>query len=435
MPQQFKVGAARRDVTPPVGTELSGFIARLKPSQGVADSLHVRALVVAAEEGAVALVQADLLGFAQWHAAEIREFAWQRLGIPRAAVLLSATHTHSGPGVVQVRGCGVASYAYQREVVEKIQSALQEAHANLLPASMDLGSMPYQLGINRRQETSTGVVLGFAPEKPGPKRLEVAHFATTKQEALLFSHACHPYVLGGDSLLISGDFASQASAKLENDGRTLAFFLNGCAGNIAPQAAFQGIEKTGAEGERLAEALRQASSRLSSAEDTTLLAADALVHLPYRPLPTEQEIKDIVAQQERVVRPEEKPNPQIQARIRGALEEWRALMMSVVRGRLPLAPVHCEVQAVRLGPLLLLGISGEPFFEIGERIRAASRHPWTWPLGYTNAYCGYIPTRLEYGRGGYEVDESWKYVGVWKIDESCEERVVEAATALLTRVS
>jgi len=434
MPAQLRIGAARRDITPEPGSELAGFIARLKPSVDVADSLHARVLIVRRDQSAVAVVQADLLGFSPWHVAEVRDFAWRRLSIPRDGVLLSATHTHSGPGVVHVRGCGVAPYVYQRAMVEQIQGALEEAQSKLLPAQMELGSFPYRLGINRRQETPTGVVLGFAPEKPHPEILTVARLETPQQNVLLFSHACHPYVLGAESLLISGDYPSLACAELEKDNGAVALFLNGCAGNIAPRSAFQGIEKAREEGARLAAAVREGCSRMQVFQDTTLRLASALVHLPYEPLPDEEGTDAILAQEERVVRPDEKTNPEIQERIRSALEEWRELMGKIIRGRAPLAPVHCEVQAVRVGPLTLLGISGEPFFEIGEKTRWASRLPNLWPLGYTNAYCGYIPTRHEYPRGGYEVNDSWKYVGVWKIDSTCENRVVKAATEVLSHV-
>jgi neutral ceramidase len=434
MKSELKIGAAKREITPAIGADLSGFIARLKPSNAVADPLYVRALVAASDEKAVAIVQADLLGFDTWHVAQVREFARRHLGIATDAVLLSATHTHSGPGLVPVRGCRMAPYTYQWEVIQKIEDALQEAGSRLSLATIEIGSIPYTMGINRRQETSDGVILGFAPEKPRPKSLEVARIQTADQEILLFSHACHPYVLGGDSLLISGDFTSLACAELEKDARVIAFFLNGCAGNIAPRSAFQGLERAREEGHRLAATVREACGQMWQVQQVHLSACTSLIHLPYLPLPTKEEIAALAQQEERVVRPEEKENPQIRKRIAHALEEWQITMKQIVQMQRPLDPVQCEVQVIRLGPLVLVGISGEPFFEIGEQIRATSPFPATWPLGYANAYCGYIPTHEEYLRGGYEVDDAWKYVGVWKLDETCERRVIKAATTVLNQI-
>ena len=428
---KLKAGAAKREITPPIGTDLAGFIARLGPSRAVAEPIHVRALVVSNEERTLAIVQADLLGFAPWQVAEVRDYAGQRLGIRADSVLLSATHTHSSPGLVLVRGCRMAPYEYQWHVVAQIQDALEEARARLSPASLEISSVPYSLGVNRRQETANGVVLGLAPEKPHPQTLEVARLRADNQRIILFSHACHPYIMGGDSLYVSGDFPSLACFELEQEGGTIGFFLNGCAGNIAPQSAFQGIEKAREEGKRLAVAVHKALKHAHNDDSASIGAATSLVHLPYLPLPSEAEIDSIVKKEERVVRPEEKRNAEIQRKIAEALAAWSSLMKEIVRRSCPLVPVQCEIQALGIGRLTLLGISGEPFYEIGEKLRAQSRLPTIWPLGYTNAYCGYIPTQEEHPRGGYEVDDSWKYVGVWKIDDTCERRILESGKAVL----
>jgi hypothetical protein len=329
----------------------------------------------------------------------------------------------------------MGSYEYQWQVVAKIQDALEEAHTRLSSASLEIGSVPYSLGLNRRCETANGVVLGVAPEKPHPQTLKVACLRAENQRMILFSHACHPYVMGGDSLYISGDFPSLACFELEQEARTIGFFLNGCAGNIAPQSAFQGIEKAREEGKRLARAVHEALKHAHHDDTASIAVATALVHLPYLPLPSEAEIDAIVKKEERVVRPQERQNPEIQGRIAEALTGWSSLMKKIVRRSCPLIPVQCEIQATRIGHLSLLGISGEPFYEIGEKIRTRSRFPTIWALGYTNAYCGYIPTQEEYPRGGYEVDDSWKYVGVWKVDETCERRVVESGKAVLSKLT
>lgn len=424
----LSAGAANEEITPQIGIGLSGFIARLEPSNCIADPLHVRAVVLSDGTRLAAIVQADLLGLARWHVAAVREYASTCLGIPHECILLHATHTHSGPGMFHVRGCDVAHYGYQWQVVRKINRALAQAKKNLLPARFSLTSVPYTLGFNRREETSSGVILGFAPEKPRPERLDVASFRTREQEILLYSHASHPYMLGAESLCISGDFPSFASRELEANGQTFGFFLNGCAGNISPQGALEGLDRARSEGMRLASAAREASADVSDLDsDLRLEALSRQVHLPFAPLPSESEIAEISGQQERVVRPHQRANPAVQKKIRDAVDDWADMMTGTVRLKALLDPVFCEVQALRVGPLALVGISGEPFFEIGQSISAASPFEVTWPLGYTNAYCGYIPTRKEFPGGGYEVNDSWKYVGQWKIDDSGEERITEAA--------
>lgn len=430
---EFNVGAAKREITPPVGVGLTGFIARYERSNGVGDPLHVRAVVLTTGERRAAILQFDLLGLAPWHVDAVREFAFARLGIARDHVLLAATHTHSGPGVVAVRGCDVAAYSYQRRFIDEARAALVDASLRLSPATLETGSVPYTLGFNRREETADGVVLGFAREKPRPQRLEIARFRSGNQQVLFFSHASHPYILGAESRLISGDFPSHAALDLEADAGTVALFLNGCAGNIRPETAFQGIAKTREEGKRMADAVRDGCRVMSLSEpDGGLDAALRRVHLPFAPLPgTAAEVDEVARQQERVVRPEERGKSEVQRRMKAAVDEWANFLKRGMALTWPIEPVVCEFQALRIGPFALAGIAGEPFFEIGESIRSSSPFPLTWALGYTNGYCGYVPTRKEYALGGYEINDAFKYLGLWRIDETAEERVTESARDVL----
>jgi hypothetical protein len=425
----LSAGAARRDITPPAGTWLTGFIARLAPCAGAAEPIHARALVLASDGKAAAVVQVDLLGMTPWQVTEIREFAAARLGIPWERCTISCTHTHAGPAIMLVRGCGMAGYEYQRFMVSQVQQALEEAAAAARPASMALASAPYRLGVNRREEGPHGVTLGVAPEKPRPGTLSVARVKTDTQEIRLFTHACHPYVLGGDNLLASGDFPSFACNDLERTPREIAVFLNGCAGNIAPESAFKGLDAARKEGLRMADAVRSLESALVPTDgEWGLEGRRRVVPLPYRALPTEAQVDAILEKQEETVRESERSQPAVQARVRAATADWAAQMKRVLRLEVPLEPVHCEVQRLTLPGLILVGISGEPFYEIGERIRTGlSSSAAVWPLGYTNAYCGYLPTRAETHLGGYEVNDAWRFLGMWQIDDTAEDRVVNAA--------
>lgn len=431
----FSAAASKREITPPVGVGLSGFIARYEPSNAVGDALHTRAVVLSDGRERAAIVELDLLGLSPWHVAAIREYTCEQLAIPRDHLLLSVTHTHSGPGMVPLRGCDMASYDYQWQVIEKTNLALKEASERLAPATLEIGSKPYTFGLNRREETAYGVVLGIAPGKPHPTRLEIARIRTGHQQILLFSHACHPYILGADSRLISGDFASQACLDLEHENDTMAVFLNGCAGNIRPIGAFEGFEKAQTEGKRLAEAVQEGCRSLSAVgPDVRLNATQKRIYLPFAPFPSTEEIDEIARKEEQVVQPNEKTNQEVQRRLLKAFNDWAMHLKEVVQLKMPIDPVFCEVQAMRIGPLALAAISGEPFFEIGESVREASSFPVTWSLGYTNAYCGYIATAKEYPLGGYEVEDSFKFLGQWKIDESAEERLVDAARISLARL-
>jgi hypothetical protein len=77
-------------------------------------------------------------------------------------------------------------------------------------------------------------------------------------------------------------------------------------------------------------------------------------------------------------------------------------MLRIITGTSALEPVFAEVQTIRAGEVCLVGISGEPFFSIGQCIARLSNIRNTWVLGYCNAYSGYHPTAKAYTEGGYE---------------------------------
>jgi neutral ceramidase len=430
--KQLWAGVGGQEITPVVGTPLSGFVARLGVSTGVADRLSSRALVLSQGQTTLVLVQLDLLGLAGWHVDEIRRACQAMAGIAPENVLISATHTHSGPGMLPLRGCLVATLDYQWSVVKKTVRAIQQAYTARKPARLRINRIPFRLGVNRRQQTASGVVLGADPSKPAPKFLDVAEVRIRDgSSCLLFSHAAHPYILGGDQTLISGDFPSFACLSLEKSTGTTAMFLNGCAGDIAPLRAFHGVEAGREEGSRLAGAVRRAIEGAPEINGVPLKAISIRVHLPYAAFPTLADLEQMRVEQEHTVRPSERTNPAVTAKVRAALDDWAHAATRAVKREWPLEPVFCEVQGFRVGELCLLAISGEPFFAIGQRIRRTSPCLDTWALGYANAYTGYLPTRRACHEGGYEVSDSFRYLGVWRISPKCEPHVVRAAQKLL----
>lgn len=424
----LKAGAARVAITPPVGSALSGFVARTGRSAGVADDLHVRALILESSAVRLGVLQFDLLGLSSWHVEEIRHRAWKQCGILPWNLMLSATHTHSGPGVVAVRGCEAAELSYVWKVIDSALRALTAAEEDLKPAEGYISQVPYRLGVNRRLVDKNGkAALGVAPHLPAPQHLEVLTLQRSTGPAIyVFSHAAHPYILGAENVLISGDYPSFAASRIETSGiGATALFLNGCAGDIAPLGAFDGLDRARREGDRLAAAVLSAV-KSGVRMDALPLHGDSLrVALDYAPLPAVTEIELLATERERTVRPEERSNPEVQLQIRAAYADWAYHLRRILAGIEPLDPVIAEVQALRIGDLTLIGISGEPFWQTGEKLKRLAQTSHAWSLGYCNAYSGYLPPAEAIPQGGYEVDDAHRYLGIWRLDAGSEQRLVE----------
>lgn len=427
----FWAGARRLEITPPVGSALSGFIARLKVGTAISGRLFVRALVTGCGKDVVVLVQMDLLGLAQWHVDQIRRYCQRLLKVPPQNVLVSTTHTHSGPGMLPLRGCAISSLEYQWTVVIKAAQAVREAYGGRQPARIRINRVPFRLGINRREATSAGMKLGTDARKPAPRHLDILHIRMGNGEScILFSHAAHPYILGPEDGVISGDFPGFACQFLEGTKGVTALFLNGCAGDIAPTRAFEGLQAAKKEGYRLAAAVLAATHGAEGMADHSLAGASELVYLPYRKLPGSEELEAMRVDQQQTIRVDEHNNPEIVAKLVAAFDDWALAMERIIKKNDALEPIFTEIQLIRIGQLCLVALSGEPFFSIGRHLRRLS--PWknTWILGYCNAYTGYLPTEQAFLEGGYEVSDSFRYLGVWQLESSAERRVLIAARKL-----
>src|SRR5262249_20934553 len=88
------------------------------------------------------------------------------------------------------------------------------------------------------------------------------------------------------------------------------------------------------------------------------------------------------------------------------------------------------VQRLTLGGVHLLGFPAEMFVRYQLDFTAQSHEP-VLALSYTNCCWNYVPTAAAYARGGYEVDEAFKYYGLRMFAPICESRIREAAYRLL----
>ena len=70
------------------------------------------------------------------------------------------------------------------------------------------------------------------------------------------------------------------------------------------------------------------------------------------------------------------------------------------------APVECEVQAIRVGPVTLLAWPGEVFCDIGMEVKQRSPFRPTHAIGCANGWIGYVPTPQAFQEGGYEADSA-----------------------------
>jgi hypothetical protein len=146
-------------------------------------------------------------------------------------------------------------------------------------------------------------------------------------------------------------------------------------------------------------------------------------------VPPLTEIAAQLRQPDRTVRNEDRSQARVRARVRGAWREWLGeLTEALARG--PLPPVPARVSLLRVGRGALVFLPGEVFFETGKRAAAAIPADPVAVAAYGHGYIGYIPAAEAYAWGGYEVNESHRYVGLWRLHPRTSARLVQAAQDL-----
>ncbi|MCY3019045.1 MAG: hypothetical protein NTW87_08455, partial [Planctomycetota bacterium] len=89
-----------------------------------------------------------------------------------------------------------------------------------------------------------------------------------------------------------------------------------------------------------------------------------------------------------------------------------------------------QVTAFSIGKrLAVVSLPGEPFAEIGIRIRETSPFPTTFVVSHANGACGYIPLAECFARGGYETLPT---IGGGAREDAAD-RLIQGALAVLRR--
>ena len=411
----MQVGFSAVSITPPVGSALDGFIARLGPSTGVDLPLMARALWLEEDDARALIVSLDLLGLSPDTADALADALAAQVGLPPESVILACTHTHSGPMSLRMRGLGEADQAYLADLERNVERAAVEAELNKGNVRLAWGKAPVAIGVNRRQVTpDRGVVLGSNPGGPTDHLVRVAHFTRNEVSIILLQHAAHPYCLGGDTSLISPDFFGHAANRLEERGHSVVC-LNGCAGDIAPLRAFGGPEAAQEEGVRLAEAVLVACENASREEHMAGLGVVSReLTIPYDKLPPLDSLERQLDEVDRTVRDEEREDAEVRRRLREAGQQWlKELRRALAAGKLP--ELRARVSVVQVGRGTLLALPGEVFYMIGQRIGEKLHANPVCAAGNCHGYIGYVPTPKAYAEGGYEVNEAHKYTGWWRV--------------------
>src|SRR5688572_15735761 len=141
----LRAGVARVDITPPNGYPFSSWGLRTGVAVGIHDPLLAQALVLDDGARTVAIVALDICNVAREFTNDVRRRVQTLTGIAPEAVLLNASHNHSGPPGVPRRsgvslGQAPAAYGgYAAALPDLVAGAVFSAWYNRRPARIGAG--------------------------------------------------------------------------------------------------------------------------------------------------------------------------------------------------------------------------------------------------------------------------------------------------------
>ena len=378
----IQLGVSEMNITPQSTIRMGGYGARKGPSTGVHDDLFASALFFSGEETRVLVITVDVVGLTAEFIDGAKKMISSKISIPAENIMISALHNHGGPATQSLKDeVSPAVNDYLVFLKEKLTLLAAEASKKIAPFRMGIGKGFSNLNINRRAKFADGSIgLGRDPDGPADHEVGVVKFEDMNNNtlALFINWPCHATAGGSENNLITGDWPGSVARHIKKQaGKDIVVAISaGASANInpiyGPGNSFKEIEAVGfnvaTEAWKKLPEIKTYPVKTIQAKNTTLKFPGKMRTNNYLPQTSYES------------------GPEVELRL----------------------------TALKIGDLVLSGVSGELFTEIGMEVKKRSPYANTFIVTHCNGSNGYICTDSAYPVGGYEVGASWLMPGVEK---------------------
>ncbi|OGF51387.1 MAG: hypothetical protein A2044_03195 [Candidatus Firestonebacteria bacterium GWA2_43_8] len=400
----LKAGVAKALITPSKGIEMAGYGMYLnRRVKGVHDDLYAKALLLDDGKNKVMLISCDIIGFDGEFVAECRKLICKKIDIESGNIMISATHTHSGPATGRSRGWGVRDEKYMKYFRDQVVKTAVKAEKNMKPAKLGMGKGKADIGYNR-----TGKVTVTHDEE---HKVDDSHYSTAqakdydktllvikitdlknKEIALLYNYGVHAVLMGEDNYLVSADWPGYTAAKIEKKTKGFGMFLQGFCGDVDVKFnCTSSFEKARIFGEQVADEVLKVSRKIKMKTDAEIKVLSRLSKLPVD-IPDKTDIKRTL----RLFAKQAK-----EPKWKRFLSSWAKDVSSAIKMN-PLPYSAVEVSAVSLAKdIFIVTVPAELYTKWGLKIKALSKVKNTLVVCYANGDIGYIPDQKDFDRKDY----------------------------------
>ena len=436
---QLHAGAARIDITPPLGTRINGdFVTHF--ATYIHDPLYAKCLILQNGHEIMAWVIVDICVMSQAFIDPVKTEIHQQTHIPKRNIMIASTHTHAAGSIEEVH-LSASDMAYRSRLSKLLPQVVSQARENLRPAEFCWGRVDIPDHVLCRRYYMKNDYVPFNPVTGHTDRIKTNPFGIEKwidrPVAEPDSELCYMAlrdldghwisVVGNYSLHYVGDwkngtisadyfgvFAESIKEKLHAGDDFVAMMTNGTSGDVNiwdfedkktyPTAFFDKSKLIGTDiANRLFDHL-QGNARWNS--DVVLEVKSKAMELAVRrPTPSELEKAQVLvasSDYESFTYSQE------------GLEKTYA-REQVLLGQTP-DTREIPLQAFRMGDLTVGALPGEFFAETGLKLKNETPSKGYFTVGLANGNVGYVPPAHEIDLGGYET---------WRCRYSCLETEAE----------
>jgi neutral ceramidase len=430
-------GVSLVDISPGPGIELAGYPHHPRYNRGIHDPLHAGCICLDDGTTKIALVCMDLVMYSKKEVRAVREEISRRTPIPAANVMITCSHTHSGP------------WASGRLDLEALEQNLQPDPGFITDLRRKLVTLVTDAW-DARFEAAVGVEKGYCgrekgvggnrrnPDEIADPEVWVLGVKDTsgKVRGCMVKYSLHPTFLHSDNFLVSADYPGCIRHYFAEKKPGMTFlFAQGCSGNQSPRYFRTG--KTYEEAMRVGRAIGEEAARvlevMEYVPDARLLVTSTEVDVETRVLPPVEEAKKAAAAA-RAIWEKVKAESSVERDIWNAelkflgAEDTLAYALVMDRGdtlSLRQDEIPVEVQVIGIGDTRIVGLQGEVFVEFGISIQYRAPFDKSFVIELANGCLpGYACTERAYAQGGYET-------GASLLTGRSGEQLVEAAVRLL----
>lgn len=259
------VGSSFGTINPDTGSYIAGD-KQNRHFKGIHDSLYVKVVFVSDSKNSFAILTVDCIGIIHPTLLEIRKAVSEQIPaseLDPSHIVLSSTHTHSGPDVVGLWGANQASSgvndAYMKKLVTTAASKIAEAWKSRKPGYISWTETKY----------GEGWVYNICIPEELDRSLTILQFTDLKGNSIatLTNFACHPTFMDAATDLVSSDYVGGFYKEMNNEIHGVNLFLQGAVGGwVQPEYEIKNFDNAFIKGKGLADMVLS-SLKISSIMD------------------------------------------------------------------------------------------------------------------------------------------------------------------------